>query len=94
MTNNGIDAPDSVEAGSTTPVEVSVDSGSGKLLIGVVGRDVLIEVDVDEDGKAQFEVPAEAADGDVIIVLDANDLTKSAEIAVVPAGGGSSGSSP
>jgi hypothetical protein len=80
----GIHAPDEVEQGSTTPVEVTAP-GSSKLTITVSSTGEEIDVDVDTSGKATFKLPAGVLAGATLLIADFDDPTISTEIRVIPA---------
>jgi hypothetical protein len=84
MRLDGLGAPDSVPAGSPGPIRVR-GATSDQLTVTIVGTGESFSVDVDEDGEARVELPSGLDVGEVVIVADPDDLTRTATIEIVDA---------
>lgn len=80
----GIQAPETVPEGSTGPVTIKAPN-TKRVIITNINSGEEIERDVTSAGTAQFELPPNWVDGDVITIVDKDDPTRSASVEVSPA---------
>lgn len=86
VSNGGdITAPDSVAEGSQAPIEITAPAGTSQVIVTVIGGSTQFVVDIDDDGKAQFELPPDAVSGTSITIIDVDDFSRSAQVDVDPA---------
>lgn len=84
MDGTGITGPGSVEAGSTGPVVIDAgESSSISVRNPRTGREVLMKPG--DDGKVRFELDSTDLAGDVLLVVDPDNIGVSTTIEVTPA---------
>jgi hypothetical protein len=82
MQDQGIEAPDTVEEGSTSTIEIHCP-GSTSILIVDSGSGESVTVTVGADNKARFEPFPGSRTGSTLMIVDQDDPDKSAFISVV-----------
>lgn len=82
-----LEAPSSVQEGSTSPIEV-IAPGASHIRVAVLATGESFDVAV-ENGVARFELPAGAVAGTTLSVVDRDNFEDSALISVTPATGAS-----